>query len=140
MGPVATVSNSKGGPEMQQYIWSDYLKKGGVSFADHYKNLIETNAPQIEVQSLAKEQEAMANREGEKDRSPNTIAKTGGMKKYLNGGVKMYKTAGAVEDPPNVNTITKAQWLALDKYDRWKLVYDAAKSYGDKFQIGRAHV
>jgi len=76
------------GGKFNDYFFSDYLKNGGKSFAQHHKELIKKGASQKEIQALAKKQEAMANRKGEKDRSPNQVAKYGGIKKYQTGKFK----------------------------------------------------
>jgi len=120
------------GGEFSDYFFSDHLKNGGKSFAQHHKELIKRGASQKEIQALAKKQEAMANKRGEKDRSPSQVAEYGGVKKYFTGGVRKYKTAGAVGDPPNKN-ISIEDFKKLDKYDRWELVYNIAKNLGDKF-------
>lgn len=84
------------GGKFNDYFFSDYLKNGGKSFAQHHKELIKRGASQEEIQTLAKKQEAMANRKGEKDRSPNQVAKYGGIKKYQTGEFK--ETADAVKE------------------------------------------
>lgn len=97
--------------KMNDYFFSKFLKYKGKSFAQHHKELIKRGASQKEIQALAKKQEAMANRKGEKDRSPKQVAEYGGFKKYLTGGVKKYKTAGIKQIPPgNKNYIDSTPW------------------------------
>lgn len=67
-----------GGPS--DYIFSDYLKLGGVTFATRHKNMLKAGASQQDIQQLAKMQESVAAKEGANEngpRSPQRIAKLG---------------------------------------------------------------
>jgi hypothetical protein len=89
----APVEQANGYPA--EYYFSSYLKYGGIPIATHFKNIIKNGGTQEDIQDLAKIQEAIANKKGEEDRSPNTIAKYGGIHKY--------KTAGMEETDKNTN-------------------------------------
>ena len=66
----------------KDYFFSSYLKKGGMSYADHHKNILARGGDQKEIDYLAKMQEKSAGR------NPNSVqtAGHGGYKKYANGG------------------------------------------------------
>jgi hypothetical protein len=68
----------------QDYIYSKYLKLGGKSFAKRHEEILKSNMPAVQkqnaMQDLAKMQEQKAGRD------PQQIAKTGGVRRYLNGG------------------------------------------------------
>ena len=66
----------------QDYIFSDYLKLGGKTFAKRHKDLLNKGASQTEIQNLAKMQEQVAKKEGRDEngpRDPNMIMQLGGM-------------------------------------------------------------
>ena len=65
----------------RDYFFSDHLKKGGMSYAQHHKNILQNGGGQEEVNMLAKMQEKAANRD------PKQVAKLGGVMKYDQGGV-----------------------------------------------------
>ena len=80
----------KGGK--RDYFFSSYLKKGGVSFADMHKQILQMGGSQEDIDALAKEQEKAAGR------NPDTVkAKHGGAKtlnkvsKELAKASKMHK-------------------------------------------------
>ena len=108
----------KGGGKMNDYFFSAYLKLGGKSFAQRHKELIKSGAGQAAIQDLARKQEEVAYKNGEKDRSPKQIAKYGGVRQYAPGG-------------PKDDTVSMAEWKAMDKNQRYKLVYDLAAKAGD---------
>ena len=66
----------------KDYFFSSYLKRGGMSFADHHKNILSRGGDQGEIDTLAKMQEQAAGR------NPNAVqtASHGGYKQYSNGG------------------------------------------------------
>ena len=104
MGPVKMANGG-----MNNYFFSSFLKYGGQSFADHHKQILAEGGDQAKIQQLAKLQEAVANKRGEKDRSPNTIASP----KYISklGGIRKYKTGGAKQIPPkNKSYIDSTPW------------------------------
>ena len=69
---------NKGGA--RDYFFSDHLKKGGMSYAQHHKNILQNGGGQQEVNMLAKMQEKAANRD------PKQVAKLGGVVEYNEGG------------------------------------------------------
>jgi hypothetical protein len=80
------MAKSGGKGKMNDYFFSAYLKLGGKSFAQRHKEILKSGGKQAAVQKLAQLQEAVANINGEKDRSPATIAKYGGIHKYQTAG------------------------------------------------------
>jgi hypothetical protein len=70
---------NKGGAK--DYFFSDHLKKGGMSYAQQHKKILQNGGGQTEVNMLAKMQEKAANRD------PKQVAKLGGVMKYEQGGV-----------------------------------------------------
>jgi hypothetical protein len=77
------------GGKPNDYFFSSYLKLGGKSFAKRHEELIKSGASQAAIQDLAKKQEAVANKKGEKDRGPEQIAAYGGIHKYQTAGQKL---------------------------------------------------
>ena len=69
---------NKGGA--RDYFFSDHLKKGGMSYAQQHKNILQNGGGQQEINMLAKMQEKAANRD------PKQVAKLGGVVKYNEGG------------------------------------------------------
>jgi flagellum-specific peptidoglycan hydrolase FlgJ len=67
----------------QDYIFSDYLKIGGKSFAQRSKEMLKGAASQANLQQLATMQEKMAGRNSE----TVSVAKYGGIPQYATGGV-----------------------------------------------------
>lgn len=82
------MAKSGGKGNMNDYFFSAYLKLGGKSFAKRHEELIKQGASQKEIQDLAKKQEAVAYKYGEKDRGPEQIAAYGGIHKYQTAGSK----------------------------------------------------
>lgn len=81
------VQMRKKGGKASDYIFSEYLKLGGKSYAQRHKEILNRGGKQNEIQSLAKLQERAAAADGETDR--------GGI--MQNGGERRkYQTAGAV--------------------------------------------
>ena len=73
------VTMKKGGA--RDYFFSDHLKKGGVSYANMHKNILQNGGDQDDVDTLARMQEYAAGRTVDK------IAKNGGeRKKFKHGG------------------------------------------------------
>lgn len=60
------------------YIFSNYLKLGGKTFAQRHKEILNRKGSQKEIQNLAKMQEAAAAKDGEKGRTPKKIMQTAG--------------------------------------------------------------
>jgi len=160
------------GGKPNDYFFSAYLKLGGKSFAKRHEELVKAGAGQAEIQQLAKMQESVANKKGEKDRGPEQIAKYGGIHKYkmagpeesamaqsnmdaanvtlrdvnkaaaeapsdqqsvapgkrtnFSGMVKQYAPGGPKDD-----TVSMAEWKAMSKNERYKLIYDLAAKAGD---------
>lgn len=65
-----------------EYIFSDHLRLGKKTFAERHKELVKRGASQTEIQRLARLQEAVANANGEQDRSPKAV------QEYEDGGEK----------------------------------------------------
>jgi hypothetical protein len=81
------VKFTKGG-NAGDYIFSDYLKLGGKSFAKRHKEIVNKGGSQAEIQTLAKLQEAVAKKKGRDEngpRGPEFIAQSGGVRKYQTG-------------------------------------------------------
>lgn len=73
------VTMKNGGP--QDYIFSDFLKLGGKTFAQRHKEMLNGGATQKQIQNLAKMQEEVARREGRDEngpRDPNMVMQFGG--------------------------------------------------------------
>ena len=70
----------QGGPK--DYFFSSHLKKGGRSYAEHHKSILQNGGGQEDIDILAKMQEKAAGRD------PNAVqtASHGGYRKYANGG------------------------------------------------------
>ena len=80
------VSMKKKGGKAKDYIFSEYLKLGGRSFAQRHKEILNRGGKQSEIQNLAKLQERSAAADGEKDRGSDRIMKNGGeRRKYQTG-------------------------------------------------------
>lgn len=77
MDQVAMKGNKKA-----QYIFSDYLKLGGETFAKRHERMVKNGASQADIQNLAKLQEAVASKSGEPERSPNKVMQEGGPANY----------------------------------------------------------
>ena len=70
-----------GGPK--DYFFSSHLKKGGKSYAEHHKAILQSGGDQGSIDMLAKMQEKAAGR----DPNKVSVARTGGYKrKYATGG------------------------------------------------------
>ena len=101
------VKFSKGG-NTGDYIFSDYLKLGGKSFAKRHKELLNKNASQAEIQNLAKMQEEVARKQGRDENGPRGaqyIAKLGGVRKYQAGN-SPYDVYNQYEPPTDLNGYT----------------------------------
>jgi hypothetical protein len=91
------MAKTGGKGNMNDYFFSAYLKLGGKSFAQRHKEILKSGGKQADIQKLAEMQEAVANKEGEKDRSPDAIAK------YAKGGKKQLP-------PKSLNYIDSTPW------------------------------
>lgn len=91
-----TVSAKNGG-QRKDYFFSDHLKKGGMSYADHHKKILQDGGSQEDIDLLARMQEHAAGRDVSK------IASTGGQR-YKKGGAKedALKVEGAFEQDGTV--------------------------------------
>ena len=75
-----------GGRVPKKYIWSDHLKKGGMSYAKNFEEMKKKGASKKDIEKLRVEQEVAAGRD------PRMLyAKYGGMMKYKAGGAKDFK-------------------------------------------------
>ena len=90
------------GGKPNDYFFSAYLKLGGKSFAKRHEELVKSGAGQKEIQDLARKQEAVANKKGEKDRGPEQIAKYGGIHQYKTAGPEESAMAQSNMDAKNV--------------------------------------
>ena len=76
------------GGQIGDYIFSDYLKLNGKTFAQRHKEMLRNGASQSDVQQLAKMQEEVAEKENATEngpRGPQYIARMGGVRKYQTG-------------------------------------------------------
>ena len=96
------------------YIFSNYLKLGGKTFAQRHKEILNRKGSQKEIQDLAKMQEAVAAKDGETNRTPDNVMQ--------NGGIRKYQTAG--EKRP---TMASEGWW-LDNMPRLQQIYLEEKS------------
>ena len=75
------VKMKNNGGKAGDYIFSDYLKLGGKTFAARHKELLAAGGSQKKIQELAKMQERVANNAGRDEngpRDPNNIMQVGG--------------------------------------------------------------
>lgn len=75
------VKMKSNGGKAGDYIFSDYLKLGGKTFATRHKELLQAGGGQKKIQELAKLQEKVAQREGRDEngpRDPKNIMQVGG--------------------------------------------------------------
>ncbi len=144
MAKAGGADSSKG--KMRDYFFSAFLKLGGKSFAQRHKEILASGGKKSKVQALvqklAQKQEAVANQNGEKDRSPDTIASPNSIsKKY--GGIHMYQTAGEEKRDENLNLLgydigkgeeTGNTYIPTEGSDKeavknWEDQQDSAKTY-----------
>ena len=85
---MTKVNMKKGGAK--DYFFSSYLKKGGMSFADMSKDILQNGGSQKEINTLARMQEKAAKRDPNKIQS----AKLGGVMQYKTGGPFKNKEEG----------------------------------------------
>lgn len=73
-----------GGRAPKKYIWSDHLKKGGISYAKNFEEMKKKGASKKDIEKLRVEQEVAAGRD------PRMLyAEYGGMMKYKAGGISI---------------------------------------------------
>jgi hypothetical protein len=94
------------GGKPNDYFFSSYLKLGGKSFAKRHEEILKAGGSQKQIQDLAKKQEAVANKKGEKDRSPQQIASYGGIHKYQTAGKDKEEEFRKVVDAVDAGAIT----------------------------------
>jgi len=94
------------GGKPNDYFFSAYLKLGGKSFAKRHQEILKAGGSQKSIQDLAKKQEAVANKKGEKDRSPQQIASYGGIHKYQTAGKDKEEEFRKVVDAVDAGAIT----------------------------------
>lgn len=90
----------------QDYIFSDFLKLGGKTFAQRHKEMLNGGATQKQIQDLAKLQEEVAQREGRDEngrRDPNMVMQRGGAKKLQAGDGYTPIVAGVDPDKRDYN-------------------------------------
>jgi len=74
----------EGGRAPKKYIWSDHLKKGGISYAKNFEEMKKKGASKKDIEKLRVEQEVAAGRD------PRMLyAEYGGMMKYKAGGISI---------------------------------------------------
>ena len=76
------VTMAEHGGSKKDYFFSSHLKKNGMSYAEHHKDILENGGQQQEIDYLAKMQEKAAGRD------PKKVASLGGMVEYQKGGPK----------------------------------------------------
>jgi len=74
------VTMKKGGK--RDYFFSQHLKKGGKSFSEHHKDILQNGGAQEDIDYLARMQEVAAGR------NPENVARDGGVRKYQGGSFK----------------------------------------------------
>tara|TARA_R100000234_G_C4999517_1_gene179646 strand:- start:764 stop:2518 length:1755 start_codon:yes stop_codon:yes gene_type:complete len=100
------VTMAKHGGKRKDYFFSSYLKKGGMSFADMHKQILQKGGTQKDINILARMQEVAAGRD------PKKIAKTGGMKnKYQSGGLSDSQVWDVFGGPPTALDVNLAPSL-----------------------------
>lgn len=140
------VQMRKKGGKASDYIFSEYLKLGGKSYAQRHKEILNRGGRQDEIQNLAKLQERSAEADGDKDRGENRVMETGGeRRKYQTGGdeeggvetettepttrtLSLYESIQSVEDFANAVNLPEGH-SALDDpklmNDLWKKTLNA---------------
>ena len=83
----------KKGGKKTDYIFSDYLKLGGKTFAQRHKELLSGGASQKQIQQLAKMQEDKAGR------TPKVMQFGGETSMYAGGEYRKFQTAGDAQEP-----------------------------------------
>jgi len=83
----------KKGGKKTDYIFSDYLKLGGKTFAQRHKELLNGGASQKQIQQLAKMQEDKAGR------TPKVMQFGGETSMYAGGEYRKFQTAGDAQEP-----------------------------------------
>lgn len=83
----------KKGGKKTDYIFSDYLKLGGKTFAQRHKELLRGGASQKQIQQLAKMQEDKAGR------TPKVMQFGGETSMYAGGEYRKFQTAGDAQEP-----------------------------------------
>ena len=76
----------------RDYFFSSHLKKGGRSYADMHKDVLEMGGTQEDVDMLARMQEKSAGRD------PNQVAKLGGVVEYNTGGLPQANTLANLKE------------------------------------------
>lgn len=87
----------------RDYFFSSYLKKGGKSYADMHKNMLQMGGTQEDVDYLAKMQEKAAGRD------PKQVAKLGGVVKYQRAGARVSMDDIMALDPTYAQGISDIQ-------------------------------
>jgi len=83
----------KKGGKKTDYIFSDYLKLGGKTFAQRHKELLHGGASQKQIQQLAKMQEDKAGR------TPKVMQFGGETSMYAGGQYRKFQEAGDAQEP-----------------------------------------
>ncbi len=97
------------------YIFSNYLKLGGKTFAQRHKEILNRKGSQSEIQNLAKMQETVAAKDGEAGRTPKKIMQTAGERNPNESYFQNYnyaiqpRTTGKI---PMEGDIDRSNWQA----------------------------
>lgn len=94
------VKMKENGGKPADYIFSDYLKLGGKTFAARHKEMLAGGAKQKQIQELAKLQEQVAKRKGRDEngpRGPERIMEPGGEVTYEE------EQSGVIPNPNNID-------------------------------------
>lgn len=122
------------------YIFSNYLKIGGKTFAQRHKEILNKKGSQKEIQDLAKMQETVAAKDGEAGRTPKKIMQTAGEYNPWSGsaqaewavqGNKGIDKEATIGETPTGN-LSEEQWGAFyENYDGFQK--DPEKFYEDVY-------
>jgi len=119
------VNMKSNGGDAGDYIFSDYLKLGGKTFAQRHKEMLARGASQADIQELAKLQEEVARKQGRDEngpRDPDNI--------MMNGGARMYEPGG-----PDYNAGSTGVIPSAEELDNFEL--DIEGAYARSFPEGQ---
>ena len=118
----------KGGK--RDYFFSNYLKKGGKTFADQHKEVLAMGGTQEDIDTLAKMQEHAAGRK------VNKVAKLGGVIQYQEGGATPDYTKISTQTVPSTEFYDPEEYKDIASkqgYKRYTLANGKKiKLYGDE--------
>ena len=120
-----TVDMKGQGP--QDYIFSEYLKLGGKSFAQRHKDILQKGGSKLEIQRLAKLQEQVAKKEGRDEngpRGPERIAQKGGVVEYQAGDAIEREILPMVPEQQSQDPTTGLYYREGQDFDLQKTIED----------------